>query len=203
MNTSTINIVFPTAVMCNNIGRDFTFKELQEIKKHSKESYKNSGNTTSNNTYILEEEVFADLKQICLDYATEYLNTIYKPKYDIKPYITQSWINWTKTGEFHHEHSHPNSFISGVLYINAGEEDKIKFFKPGYQQLKIETDNYDMFNSDTWWFKVKSADIVLFPSSLVHKVETVTEQKTRVSLAFNTFLTGNLGNNKQLTELKI
>jgi len=80
MNTPTINIVFPTAVMCNNIGRDFTSKELQEIKKHLKKSYRNTGNTTSNNNYVLDEEVFADLKQICLDHATEYLNTIYKPK---------------------------------------------------------------------------------------------------------------------------
>ena len=38
MNTPTIDIVFPTAVMRNNIGRDFTSKELQEIKKHSKKS---------------------------------------------------------------------------------------------------------------------------------------------------------------------
>jgi uncharacterized protein (TIGR02466 family) len=203
MNTPTIDIVFPTAVMRNNIGRDFTSKELQEIKKHSKKSYKNIGNTTSNNNYVLDEEVFTDLKQICLDHATEYLNVVYKPKYDVKPYITQSWFNWTKTGEFHHEHAHPNSFISGVLYINAGEEDKIKFFKSGYQQLKVQTDDYDMFNSDTWWFGIKNADIVLFPSSLVHMVETVAEQKTRVSLAFNTFLTGTFGDNKQLTELKI
>ena len=34
-------------------------------------------------------------------------------------------------------------------------------------------------------------------------VESVTSKDTRVSLAFNTFLTGTVGDNKKLTELKL
>jgi hypothetical protein len=91
-----------------------------------------------------------------------------------------------------------------VLYINANEdEDKIKFHADGYKQVKLDTDNYDVYNSNSWWFKVKTGGIVLFPSSLTHNVESVTSKDTRVSLAFNTFLTGILGDNKALTELKL
>ena len=91
-----------------------------------------------------------------------------------------------------------------MLYINANEdEDKIKFHDSGYKQVKLDTDNYDVYNSDTWWFKVKTGGIVLFPSSLTHNVESVTSKDTRVSLAFNTFLTGTVGDNKKLTELKL
>jgi uncharacterized protein (TIGR02466 family) len=203
MNNPTIELLFPTPVMRNSMDRGFTVEELQAVEEHSKATYQNRGNTTSNNNYILEEEVFAGLKQICLDHVKEYVKSVYSPKTNVTPYITQSWLNWTKPGEYHHEHAHPNSFVSGVLYINAGEEDKIKFFKSVYPQIKIETDNYTIFNSDSWWFGVKTLDIVLFPSSLIHNVETVTAKETRVSLAFNTFLNGFLGDNKELTELKL
>ena len=90
-----------------------------------------------------------------------------------------------------------------MLYINADiKEDKIKFHKSGYQQINLETDVYDMLNAKSWWFNVKTGDIVIFPSSLTHNVETVTAGTTRISLAFNTFLKGTIGDNKILTELK-
>jgi len=203
MSTSSIELLFPTPILRNNISRDFTQDELEFVSTSFSSTYKNKGNTTSDNNYILEETEFSDLKQICLDYVQEYVDTVYKPKYKVTPYITQSWLNWTKPGEHHHEHAHPNSFISGVLYINAKDQDKIKFFKSAYQLIKIDTDNYDIYNSDSWWFGVKTGDIVLFPSSLVHNVETVTSDETRISLAFNVFLNGVLGDNKELTELKL
>ena len=203
MNSPTIELLFPTSVMRNSIDREFTAEELQAVEEHSKNIYKNKGNTTSNNNYILEEEVFAGLKQICLDHVNEYVKTIYKPRYEIQPFITQSWLNWTGLGEFHHEHAHPNSFISGVLYINAGEEDRIKFFGNRYRQIQIDTDSYNIYNSDSWWFGVKTADIILFPSHLVHSVETVMSPETRISLAFNTFIKGTFGEKTELSELKL
>jgi len=41
----------------------------------------------------------------------------------------------------------------------------------------------------------------LFPSNLTHMVETVQTEDTRISIAFNTFLEGVVGDNKTLTEL--
>ena len=41
----------------------------------------------------------------------------------------------------------------------------------------------------------------MFPSSLTHMVETKEGNNTRISLAFNVFIKGKIGNNKQLTEL--
>ena len=203
VKSPTIELIFPTPVMRNSIDRGFTAEELEAVEVHSKNTYKNHGNVTSSNNYILEEEVFAGLKQICLDHVNEYVKTISKPRYEIQPFITQSWLNWTKAGEFHHQHTHPNSFISGVLYINAGDEDKIKFFNSGYNQIQVESDNYDIYNSTAWWFPVKTADIILFPSHLQHKVETVTSPETRISLAFNIFIKGTFGEKKDLTELKL
>ena len=200
---ASIELLFPTPVMFNTLGRDFTTLELNYIKTHSKKTYQNMGNTTSFNNYILNEPELNDVKNIVQQHIENYISKVYKPRHPVMPYITQSWVNWTEPGEYHHTHEHPNSFISGVLYINAdGIEDKIKFHKPGYQQINLDTDIYDMLNSKSWWFNVKTKDIVLFPSSLTHNVEKVTSGTTRISLAFNTFLKGTMGDNRLLTELK-
>lgn len=202
MKNTTLELIFPTPVMFGEMERDFTESELNFVKDNSYKIYQNMGNTTSLNTYILDEPELKELKEFCLEYLNKYITEVYRPKYNVKPYITQSWLNWTKPGEYHHTHEHPNSFVSGVLYINAKkDEDKIKFHKPNYQQLYIETNDYVASNSKTWWFNVKTGDIVLFPSGLTHNVETVTSNETRISLAFNTFLKGTLGDNRSLTEL--
>jgi hypothetical protein len=41
----------------------------------------------------------------------------------------------------------------------------------------------------------------MFPSSLTHMVETKEGTNTRISLAFNVFVKGTLGDNTRLTEL--
>ena len=81
------------------------------------------------------------------------------------------------------------------------EHDKIKFFNDKYSTIKLEIKDWNMWNSESWWFPVKTGDIILFPSSLTHMVETKQGDNTRISLAFNVFIKGTVGNNKSLTEL--
>jgi uncharacterized protein (TIGR02466 family) len=130
------------------------------------------------------------------------MNNVEMPKNDIRAKITQSWINYTEKGEYHHKHRHPNSYLSGVLYINAKKpNDKIYFYKEGYRQFKFGIKEFNPFNSESWFFEVESLDIVIFPSHLEHMVVTAENNETRVSLSFNTFLSGNIGNSADLTEL--
>jgi uncharacterized protein (TIGR02466 family) len=201
----TFELLFPTPVMFTELNREFTKKELNFVSKNGKEEMtnKNIGNVTSNNNYILEAPELENLKKYITATINQYIKKVYKPKYDVQGFITQSWLNYTNKGEFHHKHEHPNSFVSGVLYIQTDEtKDKITFHKSGYKQLQLATDTFDIYNSDSWWFNVKNRGIVLFPSSLTHHVENVTADETRISLAFNTFIKGTFGDNKALTELK-
>jgi uncharacterized protein (TIGR02466 family) len=203
MSEPNFELLFPTPVMFAELGRAFTKTELDFVTKNSKKIYINTGNTTSLDNYILDAKEFSSIKKIIQKYIESYVAKVYKPKFNVKPYITQSWLNWTKPGEYHHTHEHPNSFISGVLYVHADpQEDKIKFHKSGYQQIVLESDNYDILNSKSWWFNVGTGSMVIFPSSLTHNVDQVTSGETRISLAFNTFLKGTIGDNKSLTELK-
>ena len=200
---SKINSLFPVPVYFSNLDRELTTKELSFINKTKLDVYKNEGNTTSNDNYILNQKDFKNLK-IELDLRIQdYFDKIICPANDITPYITQSWLNYTETSQYHHKHEHPNSLVSGVFYINCNEEfDKIKFFNDNtYKVIKPETKNFNLWNSDTWWFSVKTGDIILFPSSLTHMVETKQGTNTRISLAFNVFIKGTVGDNKNLTEL--
>jgi uncharacterized protein (TIGR02466 family) len=199
---ATINGIFPTPIYISKLDRELSKKELLFIDKTKLDIYRNEGNTTSNDNYILNDKVFKYLKEELDLKVQDYFNKVISPSNNITPYITQSWLNYTETNQYHHKHQHPNSLVSGVFYINCDEEhDKIKFFKEKYEIIKPEIKDWNLWNSETWWFPVKTGDIILFPSSLIHMVETKKGDNTRISLAFNVFIKGTVGSNKNLTEL--
>ena len=167
-----IHSLFPTPVYCSRLNRQLTKKELKAVEKFKGDLYKNEGNFTSNNTYILNMPVFKQLKNDLMFFVNDYFLKIVETSNEITPYITQSWLNYTKESEFHHTHEHPNSFLSAVFYINADEEnDKIKFYKSGYNQMKLIVKNFNIFNSASWSFSVAENNILIFPSHLSHCVE--------------------------------
>jgi uncharacterized protein (TIGR02466 family) len=184
------------------MDRVFSYQEMQIFENAEKVTVPNAGNITSANNYILNEPGLEDIRDILTAHVTEYIKRIHAPKYQMVPYITQSWSNYTKENQFHHSHEHPNSFISGVLYISANEAyDKITFQKKGYQQIKPVPTEFNWYNSESWFYTVKTGMVILFPSGTTHMVENKGGDNTRISLAFNTFFKGTMGENAQLTEL--
>jgi uncharacterized protein (TIGR02466 family) len=199
---ATINGIFPTPIYISKLDRKLTPLELKFVDKNKKNFYKNDGNITSKNNYILNEKPFTNIKKELDLIVNDYFDKVISTSNNITPYITQSWLNYTETNQYHHKHQHPNSLISGVFYVNCHEEhDKIKFFNDNYKTIKLEIKDWNMWNSESWWFSVKTGDIILFPSSLTHMVESKQGDNTRISLAFNVFIKGTVGNNKNLTEL--
>ena len=199
-----INGIFPTPIYISKLNRKLTSKELSYIDKTKLDVYRNEGNTTSNNNYILNEKSFKNLKEKLDLIVQDYFDKIISPANNITPYITQSWLNYTETNQYHHKHQHPNSLVSGVFYINCNEKfDKIKFFNDSYRTIKPEIKQWNIWNAESWWFSVKTGDVILFPSSLTHMVETKEGTNTRISLAFNVFIKGIVGVNKNLTELML
>jgi uncharacterized protein (TIGR02466 family) len=202
MTKANINGIFPTPIYISKLNRELTPLELKFVDKNKKDFYKNDGNITSNNNYILNEKPFANIKKELDLRVQDYFDKVISPANNITPYITQSWLNYTETNQFHHKHAHPNSLVSGVFYINCDDKfDKIKFFNDTYKTIKPEIKTWNIWNSESWWFSVKTGDVILFPSSLTHMVETKEGTNTRISLAFIIFIKGTVGNNKNLTEL--
>jgi uncharacterized protein (TIGR02466 family) len=194
--------LFPTPVYICRLNRELTKEELSFINKTKLDVYRNEGNKTSNDSYILNQKVFNSLKEDLYLRVQYYFKKILCYTDSAMPFITQSWLNYTETNQYHHRHEHFNSLMSGVFYINCHEKfDKIKFFNSNYQTIRPKVNEFNMWNSDSWNFPVKTGDIIMFPSYLSHMVENTQGTNTRVSLSFNTFIKGNLGMKNELTEL--
>ena len=195
-----IENLFPTPVGF------FKFEEgLTEAQKKfliEQEQRPNEGNTSSVDRYLLKQKKLGNLTTFIEKCAHEYLMATINPKFDARLRITQSWLNWTTPGQFHHKHAHPNSLISGCFYLNADKDnDKIFFFKDGYKQIKFPPVDWNAYNSESWWYPVGTNDLVFFPSHLTHMVQPVGGEETRISLAFNTFPVGHVGDEDELTAL--
>ena len=203
MKEPQINSLFATPIYQNNIDRQFTKQELKFVNNQKNKCNKNQGNISTKDTYILNRKELKSIKKFLNTACKDYLEKIISPKNNIELYITQSWLNYTEKNQYHHKHEHPNSVISGVLYFDCKKEnDKIKFTNPvGYQQIKPEIKDFNIWNSETWWFALETGQLVMFPSSTTHQVETKKGTNTRISLAFNTFYKGTIGSNSNLTEL--
>ena len=200
-----IHSIFPTPIYTTKIDRGFTKQELQFVDNQKNKCTNNQGNINTKDNYILNRKEFKNIKKFLDKHCKNYLDTIICPKNNIELYITQSWLNYTEENQYHHRHEHPNSVVSGVLYFDSDKaNDMIKFFSHvRYQQIKpeIEDDKYNIWNSSSWWFPVETGQLVMFPSSTTHQVDTKKGNNTRVSLAFNTFYKGAVGSNYSLTEL--
>ncbi len=199
-----IHGLFPTPVLFAKFHRDWTKEEKEYFDEVAKSTTQNTGNLTSANRYVLDHPVMTEIREYYQFYLNHFMKSVYAPKNDVEVYITQSWMNYTKTGQYHHKHAHPNSWISGCIYINTDrEKDRITFYNDKYNRIDLPTENFNPFNSSSWWFSVGTGDIVIFPSYLTHMVEQTTSTDTRVSIAINTFLKGYIGDEHSLTGLHL
>jgi uncharacterized protein (TIGR02466 family) len=194
--------LFPVPVGMFDIGRDMTEQEIDFV--YSLEKRKNTSNETSVDSYVFNNSALADIYKFAKQSLDAYFELLYAPKDCVSLRITQSWVNYTNNSQRHHQHSHDNSFISGVFYIQSKEEsDRIVFKSPTRRELKIPTRAVGDYNSESWWLPAVQGRLILFPSNLVHEVPYFEGEHTRVSLSFNTYPIGILGDELGLTELKI
>jgi len=103
-------------------------------------------------------------------------------------YITESWINVYNTGDSIHQHSHPNSIVSGTWYWSTPETE-IRFHKQGLNSSTHWTMKLDQ--RPTAWSQtevilpVEQGDLLLWPSYLQHSTTAHTSEEPRKTLSFN------------------
>jgi uncharacterized protein (TIGR02466 family) len=111
--------------------------------------------------------------------------------------MTGMWSNVQESGMMHHVHQHPNSFLSGVLYISIPECEnpgRIHFTDPRQAKNMVYADfkKESCISSRTIWIKPTTGTLLLFPSWLEHGTEhfiSNNKDDIRVSLSFNYRLT--------------
>lgn len=154
------------------------------------------GNRSSVDNHLLDHPILFYLKKEIENILDHYCKTILQT--DLEIYITNSWVNETNPNQQHYLHNHSNSILSGVYYINV--EDSLPFITFNRMQLpfllNIVPKEFTMFNSTEWSIPVENGSLIIFPSTLYHYVKPNDSNKPRHSLAFNSFVKGNIGFNK-------
>ena len=196
--------LFPTPLGQAKFDRDLTEEELLFI--NSLEKSNNQGNLISINKNILDTKELQDVRRFIQENLNSYFQEVYKPKPEdeLEIYITISWANYTGASQYHHPHTHPNSFVSGCFYpqVTSGN-DSISFERNKYNLIDIEPTEWNLWNSKSWTVGINTGDLLFFPSSLTHFVKEKNQDETRVSIAFNTFVRGKLGLENSATFLEL
>lgn len=198
MNYNIVDI-FPTGLITGKFDREFNSKEKEAIDFYGKydQCHKSKlGSSQSNNTNVLDDKRFADIKAFIQNGLKQYMQQITVPQYKVDYKITQSWLTYTIRNDFLSFHNHRNSLLSGTFYLNADPNlDRITFASPfaDQQQITIAADSFNARNTPMWSVPVETGMLIIYPSHLKHAVEPVQNEQTRISLSFNAFATGELG----------
>ena len=200
--------IFPIPVYSGKRDSDLDSTEEKEIEDIIKSGLRvSSRHSFSNDSYIFNTKL-KKIKEFCEQHIKIYVKEIIKPKEELDFYITQSWLNVTKPGESHHQHYHSNSIISGVFYIQTDVGQALNYHDPNMKikqinAVDIERDNTNnIWSSDFLTFEVMENILILFPSWVSHSVKPNKQQtKNVISISFNTFVRGNLGQQDKLNQL--
>ena len=194
--------LFPTPVLICPCPFEYGV-ELEWINKQpNKKRNEAALNRQSEDTFILDNPEMSRVREFIEFKLKEFVSNVMGS--DDEMVITQSWLNRSGKGESHHEHKHPNSMISGVWYPQIHEKlPPIEFKNEKQRDISLSINQYNHFNGGTFMLPMKKGELVLFPSNLFHSVPPNQSDEERISLSFNTWVKGNLGNERTLTYLPL
>jgi uncharacterized protein (TIGR02466 family) len=100
---------------------------------------------------------------------------------------TNSWSNQQTIGSSLKKHCHPDSKVSGALYLNVDDNSSKIFFYHPNPYLEMEDFKFDTeFNWKKYWFQPENCQLILFPSWLQHgSDESINETENRTVVSLN------------------
>lgn len=206
MNPPVIHAVFPWPVYTALLERDLSDNEIAFAYECGDGYETNVGGLISKDRRVLDAPRMKELRAMIDAHIDLYVSRVIAPREQIGIYITQSWFNMLKLGMHHHQHTHANSIISGVVYFKVQPGDAINFYRHDHRHMfMVPSVASNSYNSDVVTVPVEAGEIVLFPSSLTHGVDPVgyNREEGRLSLSFNTFLFGKVGDDASSSGLAI
>jgi uncharacterized protein (TIGR02466 family) len=184
---------------------DHIVNELLEIAK-STEYTPNASNKTSQQR-LRHKPLIQWINQCLIEVKNDLHDD--SSAFDIK--VTDCWLNKSSYTEKHHTHSHANSLYSGIIYLTTHDKKSTtKFFFPN------PFHNLDFTNLFTMGAPVLTSKktlvseiapfagkMIIFPSHIQHETTTNITRDNRYTIAFNTFISGVIGVDDNLTRLHI
>ena len=187
----------PTAVYKDKLGYKLTLQQrdtLDNLVIHP--------NQLSEEMGILDRPEFKSMKDVVFSHVKKYEKDVCGFKSSLSFKLTESWYKETVPGDDHLDHNHPNSMLSGVVYLNV---PKGNTHHEGLNLIHVENRGvfkhhdfrYDYtptkYNQISTFIPVETGDIVLFPSYLYHFVSrNESENESRRIISFNTFIQGRM-----------
>ena len=193
--------LFPVTIYKSKINYQFSDQEADRILQ-GQYHLLNNGSLSDEKVWVLDEPPFSNFKKILQSHVDVYAKEIFKYT-DCEVYITTSWLNINPTNSYHNLHTHTNSIFSGVYYITLPPGAPfLSFTSPRRPALAIVPEEWNEHNSPYWTLEVTEGELVIFPSEVFHEVLTNFSNTTRISLAFNTFVKGAVGEKSTYQEIK-
>ena len=107
------------------------------------------------------------------------------------------WIMINSPNTYNCSHTHPNSHLSGVFWIQASEKSgDLKFINPSNFQAYVELHSYvEPFKLDTnayeaYKYNPTEGKMVTFSSHVIHEVENNKSNEDRIAVSYNITLSG-------------
>ena len=131
----------------------------------------------------LNKEIDKALKLV-LGKILQYKNTQYR--------MCNSWVTKTEPDGYGNEHAHSNPWLSGVYYPEDNNQSGIRF---SYDNTIFNTvpKQFNIYNSHTWTLDAEKNLLIIFFSSLRHRILPNLSKQNRYSLAFNVMPKGDFG----------
>ena len=202
------NAIFPLfpypLVIC---GKKYEFSDVERKFISELEMIDNNGNSMSKNDRLLDSKELSDIKQFIDEQILNYKKNLLRIKDANEIYITQSWANRSNPSEFHPKHKHPNSVVSGVMFLDDNADESlppIRFHRTLEMfPLNFSFDELNEFNASAREFDPEQGMLMLFPSLLEHDVDMNQSDRVRTSISFNTYVRGTVVGKEHLTEVNI
>jgi len=162
---------------------------LSYSKKNKGRTLSNEGGWQSNDLQLDKhpslKDLFVSIQEHC---------SIYTKQIDINASntIDNIWVNINGYKDMNMIHTHPNTMVSGVYYVQTPKDcGNIHFRHPAFDQLIYDwspekVNNFNEYNSIEWWMPSKESVLYLFPSWLQHYVKpNLNKKEKRISISFN------------------
>ena len=176
----TLILYFPKFIDSKECNKIF---KLLKTKLHDVHPTLIKGKSSHNTNLNILSQTSLDFTKAIQEYSKE-------SKIKIQNKITNSWFNIQSKGSVLKEHSHPNSVISGALFINVdSKSSKLYFHNPNPLIYYMHTeDSVSEYTQEWYSFKPEIGDLILFPSWLRHGSNHDKNFSTnRAVISFNTF----------------
>jgi uncharacterized protein (TIGR02466 family) len=174
--------------MCSDIAKKLI--HLRDTTEGTLDSY--GGFTTTDQ--LQHEPEFLELARLIWEEAGEILDvqSVVRDSH----YITSMWGNVNPPNHMHMMHVHPNSYLSGLIYINAPEDCGFTVFgdpRPGARMFEPNYNKVSVATSGAFLFPPKTGTMLFWNSWLPHGVERGNNTTDdRIVVAFNIMIKGKI-----------